>query len=118
MGSDVVCLLLYPILSHVSTFISCNFPVTMNRKVVKDFTFSDGTVLPAGTSLAVASFATHHDEELYANPYEFDGFRFANLREEDGESIKHQMVTTNADYVPFGHGRHSWLVNLSSVVRE
>lgn len=82
----------------------------MIPKVMKDFTFSDGTVLPAGTYLSIASFATHHDEAVYSHPYEFDGFRFAHIREEDGEGIKHQMVSTNVDYIAFGHGRHSWCV--------
>lgn len=34
----------------------------MGRKVLKDFTFSNGTVVPAGNVVAVASYATHHDE--------------------------------------------------------
>ncbi|KAG5637312.1 hypothetical protein H0H81_005005 [Sphagnurus paluster] len=36
--------------------------VTMHRKVMKDFTFSDGTVVPKGHSIAVANFALHHDQ--------------------------------------------------------
>lgn len=84
----------------------------MNRVVTKPggFTFSDGTTLPEGTYLSVAIYATHHDEENYGpNPDVFDGFRFANMREtgESGSGIKHQMVTTNLDYLPFGHGRHA-----------
>lgn len=97
----VVCHPSYSVLFLVtdfSRFFSRNFPASMNRKVLKDFTFSDGTILPAGTYLSVASFATHHDEAIYANPYEFDGFRFANLREGDGEST-------------FEHERHSWCVD-------
>lgn len=35
--------------------------VTMRRKVVKDFTFSNGMTLPAGTHFAVATYATHMD---------------------------------------------------------
>ena len=80
----------------------------MSRKVLKDFTFSDGTFLPAGTHISVASGAIHHDGELYKNPHEFDPFRFANMRDEDGEGAKHQMVSTSTDYIPFGHGKHAW----------
>jgi hypothetical protein len=34
----------------------------MNRKTLKDFTFSDGTVVPAGYTVAVALAATHLDD--------------------------------------------------------
>lgn len=34
-------------------------PVQMFRKAVKDWTLSDGTVIPAGTSLSVASVPMH-----------------------------------------------------------
>ncbi|KAJ7588115.1 cytochrome P450, partial [Mycena floridula] len=34
----------------------------MDRKVLRDFTFSDGTVIPAGCSISVATNATHLDE--------------------------------------------------------
>lgn len=84
----------------------------MNRKVLKDFTFSNGTVLPAGTFLSVASYATHHDEANYAHPNEFDPFRFAQLRDQEGEEIRHQMVSTNSQYLSFGHGKHAWYTNL------
>lgn len=36
--------------------------VNMPRKVVKDFTFSNGTVIPAGNTIVVAGYAMHHDE--------------------------------------------------------
>lgn len=34
----------------------------MNRMALKDFTFSNGTVVPAGTIVGVASYGMHHDE--------------------------------------------------------
>lgn len=32
------------------------------------------------------------------------------MRDGDGEldSIKHQMVSLDRDYIAFGHGRHAW----------
>ena len=77
----------------------------MERKAVKDFAFSDGTIIPAGTFLAVAEFALHHDADNYDRPDVFDGFRFAKG---DSESTKHLMVTTSNDYISFGHGRQAW----------
>ncbi|KAG6894065.1 hypothetical protein C0992_007602, partial [Termitomyces sp. T32_za158] len=36
--------------------------LSMQRKVLKDFTFSDGTVVPKGHYIAVPNLAMHHDE--------------------------------------------------------
>ncbi|KAH7926847.1 cytochrome P450 [Leucogyrophana mollusca] len=81
--------------------------LSMGRKALKDFTFSDGTFVPKGTIVSVASYATHHDDTVYENADVFEPFRFADLREEEGEAVKHQMVSTNLEYLPFGHGRHA-----------
>jgi len=79
----------------------------MNRMVVKDFTFSDGTVLPKGTFINVPTYAIHHDEANYSHPNEFDGFRFSNMRGGEGEGTKHQMIQPSDEYLPFGQGRHA-----------
>jgi cytochrome P450 len=49
-------------------------------------------------------------QTIYDNPDEFDGFRFAKLREADEHDgvTKYQMVNTAPDYVTFGHGKHAW----------
>ncbi|KAG6894484.1 hypothetical protein C0993_011403, partial [Termitomyces sp. T159_Od127] len=39
-----------------------NGAVTMTRKVLKDFTFSDGTMVPKGNTIAVANYSMHHDK--------------------------------------------------------
>ncbi|KDQ57928.1 hypothetical protein JAAARDRAFT_34744 [Jaapia argillacea MUCL 33604] len=81
--------------------------VSMTRKVLQPFTFSDGTRVPVGHYVSTAAAPMHHDEGNYSDPDVFDGFRFANMREEEGEGTKHQFVSTGVDYVPFGHGRHA-----------
>ncbi|EGN95203.1 hypothetical protein SERLA73DRAFT_77211 [Serpula lacrymans var. lacrymans S7.3] len=81
--------------------------LAMHRKALKDFTFSDGTFIPAGTLLAVPSIATHHDGETYENPGVFDPFRFAHLQTEKGQEIKRRMVSVSADCIAFGYGRHA-----------
>lgn len=81
--------------------------LTMIRKTMKDFTFSDGTTIPAGSTLAVPFNAVHTDPDTYADPETFDGFRFEKLREQDGENNKYQVVSLSADYVLFGYGRHA-----------
>ncbi|KIJ13791.1 hypothetical protein PAXINDRAFT_80408 [Paxillus involutus ATCC 200175] len=81
--------------------------VSMTRKVMKEFTFSDGTVLPKGTIVTIASQATHLDNGIYENAEMFDPFRSANMRDEDGDGAKHLFVSTNPEYLSFGHGRHA-----------
>ncbi|KAF9246259.1 cytochrome P450 [Melanogaster broomeanus] len=80
--------------------------LSMLRKTMKDLTLSDGTFLPGGTTVVVASRPMHLDNELYENAHLFDPFRFANMRDEDG-GFKHQLVSTNPQYLAFGHGRHA-----------
>ncbi|KAF9235146.1 cytochrome P450 [Melanogaster broomeanus] len=81
--------------------------LTMFRRAMKDFTFSDGTMIPKGTFLAFATKSTHLDSELYDDPDVFDPFRFSNTRDEDGEGLKRQFVSTNPKYLAFGHGKHA-----------
>ncbi|KAK0471578.1 cytochrome P450 [Armillaria novae-zelandiae] len=77
----------------------------MNRVARKEFVFSDGTAVPAGSHIAVAALGTHLDEENYEDPLEFKPWRFSEKRKEEGESIRHQMTTPSLNYVFFGHGR-------------
>ena len=80
----------------------------MMRKALKDFTFSDGTFLPRGTTIAVAIRSIHHDEAFYENADAFEPFRFADLPELEGEGMKYQFASTVTEYLPFGLGRHAW----------
>ncbi|KIL65474.1 hypothetical protein M378DRAFT_24046 [Amanita muscaria Koide BX008] len=81
--------------------------ITMNRKVLKDFTFSDGTTVPAGGTVMVPFDSVHTDADNYIDPKTFDGFRFEKMRGNDNENLKHQFVSLSVDYVLFGHGRHA-----------
>ncbi|PAV15395.1 cytochrome P450 [Pyrrhoderma noxium] len=82
--------------------------LTMRRKVLKDYTLSDGTHLPKGTLVAVNSHAVHHNSELYDNPNEFQPFRYSSIRDQSlEESTRNQMVATASSYIGFGHGKHA-----------
>ncbi|KAJ7204783.1 cytochrome P450 [Mycena pura] len=81
--------------------------VTVMRLALTDFTFSDGTTVPAGTLIGIPLLAEHQDEANYTNASTFDPFRFSRMREEAGEGTKHQMVTPNSKYLSFGIGRHA-----------
>ncbi|KAK1225931.1 hypothetical protein PQX77_011130 [Marasmius sp. AFHP31] len=87
--------------------VSSAAAVGIRRLALNDFVFSNGTVIPAGTMIAISPSALHFDEDQYSNPFEFDGFRSYKQREEEGESIKHQMVTPQTNYVTFGIGKHA-----------
>jgi len=78
----------------------------MTRIALKDFTFTDGTFIPKGTNVSIAA-EMHRDENNYANPEIFDGFRFADMGLSAGDSGKYQMVATSPDHLVFGHGRHA-----------
>ncbi|KAM6489258.1 Cytochrome P450 [Amanita muscaria] len=82
-------------------------PVTMIRKVMKDFTFSDGTTVPAGGMIVVPFDPVHTDADHYTDPKTFDGFRFEKMRGNDNENLKHQFASLSVDYVLFGNGRHA-----------
>ncbi|KIL65470.1 hypothetical protein M378DRAFT_24043 [Amanita muscaria Koide BX008] len=82
--------------------------VIMGRKVLKDFTFSDGTTVPAGCTVMVPFDCVHTDADNYIDAKTFDGFRFEKMRRRnDSEHLKHQFVTLSVDYVLFGNGRHA-----------
>ncbi|KAI0778803.1 cytochrome P450 [Trametes elegans] len=81
--------------------------VSMPRLALQDVTLHDGTFIPRGTSIVVASAGAHHDDNYYANASVFDPFRFSRMRELDGESTKHQFVNTSPTYLTFGHGKHA-----------
>ncbi|CAA7259423.1 unnamed protein product [Cyclocybe aegerita] len=74
----------------------------MGRMTLRDFTFSDGTLVPAGSSLFVNSHGLYGDEEIHASPPTFDGFRY--LREDN--SSQAMLTTPTLDFQAFGYGRH------------
>jgi cytochrome P450 len=85
--------------------------VAVSRLALRPFTFSNGVTVPAGTLVSIPASTTHTDERIYPNPDEFDGFRFAKLREsgeEDTMTSRYQTVSTSSEHLAFGIGRHTW----------
>ena len=81
----------------------------MQRKAMKDFTFSDGTFIPEGTIVAVIHGPVNMDEDIYEDPLTFKPFRFAEACEgADLDGPKNQMVATSLKNLTFGHGKHAW----------
>jgi cytochrome P450 len=71
---------------------------------VNGFTFSDGTVIPRGTAVAVSSHKVHFNDKTYEDPLRFDGFRFSKIRESSAKKVG--IVSSSQDHLPFGLGRH------------
>ncbi|KAF8521433.1 cytochrome P450 [Hysterangium stoloniferum] len=80
---------------------------SLTRKALRDYTFADGTFVPKGTYIAAAATSTHTDDEIYVNADVFDGFRFSDIREKERQGITNQYISTNPDYIAFGHGKHA-----------
>ncbi|KAL0574917.1 hypothetical protein V5O48_007039 [Marasmius crinis-equi] len=87
--------------------VSSSGALSIRRMALKEFVFSNGTVIPAGTIISASPSALHFDEAAYSNPFEFDGFRSYRKREQEGENLKHQMVTPEPNYVAFGAGKQA-----------
>lgn len=90
--------------------------VSLTRKALADYTFADGTFIPAGTTVSAPLRATHYDDGIWARAGVFDPWRFSTLREAEGESAKHHMVSTSTEYLAFGHGQHAWYVSVFPIV--
>lgn len=77
----------------------------MQRNAKQKFTFSDGTIIPAGAKIGTPSLILHRDLTAYEDGDAFDGFRFSRKGE---AASKFSMVNTAAEYQIFGHGKHAW----------
>jgi cytochrome P450 len=89
------------------------------RKVMKPISLSDGTRLPAGTSIIAPQAGISHDERFFQDADTFDALRFYRLRERDDQRAREEaegyvgggnrwLFTSISDTnVNFGAGRHA-----------
>ncbi|KAL0568282.1 hypothetical protein V5O48_013711 [Marasmius crinis-equi] len=77
--------------------------VGMLRKSLKDFTFSDGTFIPAGTNVALAGYSIHHAKDNYASPHTFQPSRYSDK----GDNLKNHMATPSWGWLGFGAGKQA-----------
>lgn len=82
-----------------------NASLGVKRRALKNVTLSDGTFIPKGTYLSVASHAVHHDPRIYENPDVFDPYRYIKLRDEQGDSSRYQLVAVGSESLMFGIGK-------------
>jgi hypothetical protein len=75
----------------------------LNRVAMKDFVFSDGTLVPAGTMIAVPMSIRGHDESIVPNAAAFDPFRFEQPSAKGG--ARKQFTSLDMAYLIFGYGK-------------
>lgn len=91
-----------------------NDMVRMQRRVLKPVRFSDGTEIPAGTTIAVHALPPLRDPELYSDPETYDPYRFARLRAGESEDPNqydskemYQFISVTKENMTFGYGSHA-----------
>lgn len=82
--------------------------VVLMRKVLKDFRFSDGTLVPAGMIAVAPTHTTHRDNEFLDDAAMFNPWRYSDMRDENNANTKNQMINPSNTYLPFGLGKHAW----------
>lgn len=81
-------------------------PVSARRRVMKPYTFKDGSKAPVGAMLAVPVYAISRDPALFPNPDKFDPYRFSKLRE-DGSNGHYQFASVTNGTMAFGSGKYA-----------
>ncbi|KAM6513676.1 hypothetical protein FALCPG4_016050 [Fusarium falciforme] len=82
------------------------------RKVMVDnFQTEDGYHIPKGTIISFLGQPTQTDGTTFEDPVKYDPFRFSRIREAAARTETKgppvSFVTTGANYLPFGHGKHA-----------
>jgi cytochrome P450 len=81
---------------------------------LQDYTFSDGTFIPKGTILAVPSMPHQMDADTYANPDNFEPFRFENTKE--GDVTRKHFTTADPSYMGFGLGMSHLKMTMTATI--
>lgn len=93
---------------------------SMHRVATQPIKLSNGSTIPKNTSIMVAlnkmkilssnNINNSNNSINNSDPTTWAAYnprRFLDLRQQPGQTTKWQFVTTSADHLAFGHGRHS-----------
>ena len=74
----------------------------------KGIKLHDGTLLPKGAHVSIATHSLTRDPDLIEDPSKFDGFRYYRLRQRSEEDAnKHYFAMTDNTHLHFGHGKQA-----------
>jgi hypothetical protein len=113
-GSEHLAILHVDIISTRTEWLTFSI-VTVNRMALQDYTFSDGTFIPKGTILTVPSMPHQMDADVYANPGNFEPFRFENSKE--GDVTRKHFTTADPSYMGFGLGMSHLKMTAAAAIR-
>ena len=75
---------------------------------MKDYTMSDGTFIPKGTTVMTAVLPMQRDSDIYEDAQVFKPWRYSDAREREGDSVKFAATNAAPDFLSFGLGRNAW----------
>lgn len=83
--------------------------VSFHRKVMSQHTLSDGNVLPRSAHIAVAAGAMAVSSRYHMMPDEFNGFRFHDQRQNEGDRplSGNQLTSTSFGMLMWGYGKYA-----------
>lgn len=88
----------------------------MRKVMIDGMKLPDGQELPKGTYTSFLSYQAQTSSGAYDDPLHYNPFRFARMRghaangtaaANGAEAPPVSFVTTSADFLPFGHGKHT-----------
>ena len=108
----------YQLLTGMDSFIKeglrlhAGFSVHLPRMVRRKggYTFSNGLHIPEGVNVCIPGQRVMHDDAIYPNADEFDGFRHQvpyHLMGQKKVDPTMSMSATGAEYLAFGYGVHA-----------
>ena len=80
------------------------------RKVLSPFTFADGVHVPPGNMISIYHQGVMRNAANYANPENFDGFRFAKTHNDGSTKSASRLTNPSSDFSFFGSPRQAWSV--------
>ena len=89
--------------------------ISVRRKVLQPFRFSDGTSLSVGDVACLPLQAIMRDSSNYPDSMRFDAFRFVN---KNGAGNTSRFTDTSSTYPLWGLGKRAWYVQIRMLSNE
>jgi len=89
-------------------YLNSDQAVNSIRKVLKPYTFSNGLTVQRGEVLAAPVGGIQRDSSIWEKADQFNGFRFSQMREKEGDNARLYAANTSTEFIIFGHGHSAW----------